>query len=190
MLRHFRLLFITSVVVAFGVTGASGSSPIAGDHGVTVAPGFPARAVCTEVELAATIASLSDVIPQPGHCLLGAEALQAGRVTLDSLSVHVGVPSLHRQAVYFDHNDMSLVEIELPDLLTTLQDLFPRGRGWLHDRVDDNADAHLASMFLGHATAFPIKDGRLYRGTWQNIFLVELDGPRTRRVLFEVLGTA
>ena len=41
-----------------------------------------------------------------------------------------------------------------------------------------------------HATAFPIKDGRLWRGTWQNIFLVELDGPRTRRVLVEVLGTA
>ena len=78
----------------------------------------------------------------------------------------------------------------MTDLLTTLQELFPRGRGWLHDRVDDNADAHLASMFLGHATAFPIKDGQLCRGTWQNIFLVELDGPRTRRVLVEVLGTA
>jgi secondary thiamine-phosphate synthase enzyme len=78
----------------------------------------------------------------------------------------------------------------MTDLLTTLQDLFPRGRGWLHDRVDDNAEAHMASMFLGHATAFPIQHGRLYRGTWQNIFLVELDGPRTRRVLIEVLGTA
>jgi secondary thiamine-phosphate synthase enzyme len=78
----------------------------------------------------------------------------------------------------------------MTDLLTKIQELFPRGRGWLHDRVDDNADAHLASMFLGHSTAFPIKDGQLCRGTWQNIFLVELDGPRTRRVLVEVLGTA
>ena len=76
----------------------------------------------------------------------------------------------------------------MQDLLTKLQEEFPRGRGWLHDRVDDNADAHLASMFLGHSKAFPIQDSRLYRGPWQNIFLVELDGPRTRRILYEVMG--
>lgn len=76
----------------------------------------------------------------------------------------------------------------MTDLLTKLQEAFPRGRGWLHDRVDDNADAHLASIFLGHAKTFPVKDGRLYRGTWQHIFLLELDGPRTRHILYEVMG--
>jgi len=27
------------------------------------------------------------------------------------------------------------------------------------------------------------------RGTWQNIFFIEMDGPRSRRVTVEVLGT-
>lgn len=76
----------------------------------------------------------------------------------------------------------------LKDITKKVQQDFPKGAGWLHDRVDDNADAHLASSFIGPARIFPVKDGRLIRGTWQNIFLLELDGPRARRVIVEVLG--
>jgi secondary thiamine-phosphate synthase enzyme len=47
----------------------------------------------------------------------------------------------------------------------------------------------LASILLGHSKTLPIRKGRLERGTWQNIFFLELDGPRTRRLLFEVMGT-
>jgi len=76
----------------------------------------------------------------------------------------------------------------LKDIVKKVQQDFPKGAGWLHDRVDDNADAHLASSFTGPSRILPVKDGRLIRGTWQNIFLLELDGPRTRRVIVEVLG--
>jgi thiamine phosphate synthase YjbQ (UPF0047 family) len=42
---------------------------------------------------------------------------------------------------------------------------------------------------LGHSRAFIIANGRLIRGTWQNIFLVELDGPRSHReVHLQVMG--
>ena len=74
------------------------------------------------------------------------------------------------------------------DILRKVKEEFPRGAGWHHDRGDGNADAHLASTFLGHSKTLPIKNGGLVRGTWQNIFFLELDGPRTRRVLFEVIG--
>jgi len=74
------------------------------------------------------------------------------------------------------------------DLCKKVQQDFPKGAGWLHDRVDDNADAHLASSFIGPTRIFPVRDGRLIRGTWQNILLLELDGPRTRRVTVEVMG--
>ena len=74
------------------------------------------------------------------------------------------------------------------DILRKVQEDFPKGASWAHDRVDDNTDAHLASVFLGHSKTFPIKNGRLYKGTWQNIFLVELDGPRTRHIMCEVMG--
>jgi secondary thiamine-phosphate synthase enzyme len=74
------------------------------------------------------------------------------------------------------------------DIVKKVQQDFPKGAGWLHDRVDDNADAHLASSFIGPTRMFPVKNGRLMRGTWQSIFLLELDGPRTRRIIVEVMG--
>ena len=74
------------------------------------------------------------------------------------------------------------------DIVKKIRQDFPKGAGWLHDRVDDNADAHLASSYLGPTRIFPVQEGRLIRGTWQNIFLLELDGPRNRRVVVEVMG--
>jgi secondary thiamine-phosphate synthase enzyme len=76
----------------------------------------------------------------------------------------------------------------MEDILRKVREEFPRRAGWHHDRVDDNANAHLASVFLGHSKTLPIRNGRLERGRWQNIFLLELDGPRTRRVLLQVIG--
>ena len=69
------------------------------------------------------------------------------------------------------------------DILRKVKDLFPPSAGYLHDRIDDNASGHVASALIGASRTFPVDDGRLVRGTWQNIFLLELDGPRTRRIV-------
>lgn len=69
------------------------------------------------------------------------------------------------------------------DILRKVKELFPPSAGYLHDRIDDNASSHVASALIGASRAFPIDDGRLVRGTWQNIFLLELDGPRARRTV-------
>jgi len=75
------------------------------------------------------------------------------------------------------------------DILARIEALFPQSSEYAHNRIDDNADSHLAATFLGHTRSFIIKDHQLVRGTWQNIFLVELDGPRTRReVYFSIVG--
>ena len=75
------------------------------------------------------------------------------------------------------------------DLLAKIEDLFPSSARYAHNAIDDNADAHIAASFLGHSRAFTIANGRLIRGTWQNIFLVELDGPRSHReVHLQVMG--
>ena len=77
----------------------------------------------------------------------------------------------------------------LLDIAKKVQEDFPRGRGWRHDEVDSNAEAHLASSFIGSSRVFPVRNGRLVRGTWQNIFLLEMDGPRSaRRTVIELLG--
>ncbi len=62
-------------------------------------------------------------------------------------------------------------------------------REYKHDRIDDNAFSHLASGFYYQGRLIPIKDGRLLRGTWQNVLFVEVDGPRSeRRIIVEILG--
>ena len=75
------------------------------------------------------------------------------------------------------------------DLLAKIEDLFPQSSRYAHNAIDDNADAHVAAAFLGHSITFPIVKGRFVRGTWQNIFFVELDGPRSRReVYLQIMG--
>ena len=61
------------------------------------------------------------------------------------------------------------------------------GFDFQHNRIDDNADSHLLSGLIGQERILPVKDGQLIRGTWQNIFLLELDGPRNRRVIIKII---
>ncbi|MEM2282285.1 MAG: secondary thiamine-phosphate synthase enzyme YjbQ [Candidatus Hadarchaeales archaeon] len=74
------------------------------------------------------------------------------------------------------------------DLLNKLEELIPSNGGYLHDRIDDNAHAHLKSALVGSSRVLPIVDGHLVRGTWQNFLVIEEDGPRTRRVSIFIMG--
>jgi secondary thiamine-phosphate synthase enzyme len=57
-----------------------------------------------------------------------------------------------------------------------------------HDSIDDNAKAHLAASILKPSLVIPVEHGRLLRGTWQEVFFVELDGPRSeRRLVLQML---
>ena len=47
---------------------------------------------------------------------------------------------------------------------------------------EGNSDAHLLSMLIGTSLSWPYKKGKLVLGTWQGIYFVELDGPRSRKV--------
>jgi secondary thiamine-phosphate synthase enzyme len=76
------------------------------------------------------------------------------------------------------------------DLLTALDRAVPDHAGWLHDRIDDNAHAHIKATLLGPTELVPVKDGDLLLGTWQRILLVELDGPRSRKVSVTMLPSA
>jgi secondary thiamine-phosphate synthase enzyme len=74
------------------------------------------------------------------------------------------------------------------DLLNSLDHMIPVRGGYLHDRIDDNAHAHLKSAFIGSSRVLPIVDGEVIRGTWQNFLVIEEDGPRTRRLAVFVMG--
>ena len=75
------------------------------------------------------------------------------------------------------------------DIEEDVKNRFPKGAGYEHDRIDDNADSHLASGFIGQSRILPVKDGRIVRGTWQRPLVLEFDGPRSmRRVFIPVIG--
>jgi secondary thiamine-phosphate synthase enzyme len=60
----------------------------------------------------------------------------------------------------------------------------------MHDDESPNGHAHCQQLMLGTSESVPVADGELLLGTWQRIFLVELDGPRlSREVIIQVLGT-
>ncbi|MHC1635439.1 MAG: secondary thiamine-phosphate synthase enzyme YjbQ [Candidatus Methanospirareceae archaeon] len=73
------------------------------------------------------------------------------------------------------------------DILDLLNKLIPKGGGYQHDRIDDNAHSHLRAILLGSSVTVPIEDGKLALGTWQSIFFVECDGPRRREVYVKVI---
>jgi secondary thiamine-phosphate synthase enzyme len=66
------------------------------------------------------------------------------------------------------------------DVLNLLRTTIPHGK-WLHDRIDNNGDAHLKSGLVGASETIPVIDGELALSTWQNIFFCDFDGPRNRR---------
>lgn len=89
-------------------------------------------------------------------------------------------------AVTINENDDPNIGV---DLQRALGSMIPEHDGWLHDRVDDNAAAHIKAAIVGPSETIPIVAGRLALGTWQNVFLCEFDGPRReRKVLVTIYG--
>lgn len=76
------------------------------------------------------------------------------------------------------------------DLNRALERTIPDHAGWLHDRVDNNAHAHIKASLLGPSELISIRNGELLLGTWQGIMLMEFDGPRKRRVSVQILPEA
>lgn len=73
-------------------------------------------------------------------------------------------------------------------LAASLLDPLEAAGGFRHDCIDDNARAHLTAVLLGNSVSVPVADGNLALGTWQSVFLIEMDGPRSRRLGVRILG--
>ncbi|MCI0566647.1 MAG: secondary thiamine-phosphate synthase enzyme YjbQ [Acidobacteria bacterium] len=69
-----------------------------------------------------------------------------------------------------------------------LLDPFRGQDGYRHDRIDDNAQAHLTSILLGQSVTLPLRDRLPVLGTWQSILLLEMDGPRPRTLDLTAFG--
>ncbi len=75
------------------------------------------------------------------------------------------------------------------DILEMLEALVPEDKNYAHNQIDSNAHSHLRAVLLGMSESVPIENGHLVLGTWQSIFLVELDGPRSRTVNVKIISS-
>jgi secondary thiamine-phosphate synthase enzyme len=75
------------------------------------------------------------------------------------------------------------------DFLLTLAALPDRAYTHLHAGPQHPKD-HILAAALGESKTLPVVDGHLALGTWQHLYLVELDGPRTRQVLVMTVPAA
>ncbi len=73
------------------------------------------------------------------------------------------------------------------DILETMNRLIPKHNNYHHDKVDNNAHAHLKSSLFHPFLLIPFSEGNLLLGTWQSVFLLEFDGPRIRKLYIDIL---
>lgn len=52
---------------------------------------------------------------------------------------------------------------------------------------EGNSDSHIKTSLIGPSQTVIVEGGRLLLGTWQGIFFVECDGPRSRKVFVKTL---
>jgi secondary thiamine-phosphate synthase enzyme len=87
----------------------------------------------------------------------------------------------------------------LEDMATLLESMVPQEATYRHDDFSVrtvnlnenepiNGHSHCRSLLLGASETVPVAAGRLMLGRWQRVFLVELDGPRTREFVVQVVG--
>ncbi len=65
------------------------------------------------------------------------------------------------------------------DIVKALRSMIPDVR---FRHAEGNSDAHLLTTMIGTSLSWPYRDGRMIFGTWQGIYFIELDGPRSRKV--------
>jgi secondary thiamine-phosphate synthase enzyme len=113
---------------------------------------------------------------------------------LDCINIRDGaatVYSLHTTAaIKINEAEELLIE----DFKHFLRRLCPRTDKYNHNDMSrrkppiatderPNAHAHLMHLLLSTSETVPISDSRLALGTWQRVFMIELDGPRSREVM-------
>ena len=75
------------------------------------------------------------------------------------------------------------------DLIELLERLAPEGADYRHHQTgEDNGDAHLKNILIGHQVLLPVTEGKLDLGPWQQVFYAEFDGRRRKRVIVKVIG--
>ena len=106
--------------------------------------------------------------------------------------------------LYSKHTTAAIVINEresmlMKDIDAFLDRLAPRDSYYFHNDFSvrtenmnpdekENGHSHCQHLVLGGSETIPVAEGKMCLGTWQRIFLVELDSPRPREVIVQVYG--
>jgi len=142
------------------------------------AAGLQVRALTMQTSKRVEIHDLTETVAE----IVRASGIAAGLVTVSTLHTTTAVLVNEPQTALLD------------DIEHLLERLVPRGEDWKHNdpRYSDcdrqNADAHLRAIMLGNSVTLQIEGGAPLLGEWQRVLLVELDGPRKRRLSVQILA--
>ena len=75
----------------------------------------------------------------------------------------------------------------MEDILKTLDTAVPWRGAYKH--TEGNSAAHIKAVLVGGSVQVIVDSGMPVLGTWERIFLLEFDGPRTRKVLVQFVGS-
>ena len=113
---------------------------------------------------------------------------------IDECDIHNGLVVLWTThttaAIAINEHDLDL----WPDILQTLTSLIPVEATYRHNTKysyssrEQNAHAHILNCLIQPSVIVPLQNGVLALGTWQAILFIELDGPRDRSLLVQVMG--
>src|SRR5262245_4345678 len=95
------------------------------------------------------------------------------------------VSAMHITAGVFINDDEPGLHADIAEWLEALA---PRRDYRHHLTGEDNGDAHLKNLLVGHQVMVPITQGKLDLGPWQQIFYAEFDGQRAKRLVMKAIG--
>ena len=71
------------------------------------------------------------------------------------------------------------------DIVDGFRKMVPLAHPFKH--MEGNSPAHIMASLMGSSLTIAIDSGEFTLGTWQKIFFCEFDGPRTRKVHYQLL---
>ncbi len=143
--------------------------------------------ICEALELETTAAPSFHDITDAVCAIVADSGVRFGQVTVFSshttaaIRINENEPLLLRDMArvlrqiapsnaYYEHND------------------FGRRTVNMHDDEAANGHSHCQHLFLSTSETIPVVDGKAQLGTYQSIFVIELDSPKMRQILVTVVG--
>ena len=125
-----------------------------------------------------------------GHCDVLDITPQVSRIVGES-RLRQGIVNVSGQGSTLGITTIEFEPGAVADLARALEKIAPTSHDYAHNARwgDDNGYAHLRSALIGTARSFPLRDGALHLGTWQQIVLCDFDDrPRDREITVTVVG--